>query len=647
MKNFYFDLCSIPVYLLILYTYFSRKIARFPVFKMFYIMNITSLICAILDIVMEFLVNPLPLSQSEVIFAYIVSFSYKLLRNAGMVIYLIFIFAITRTDYLIRTKLGRFLIWAPNAIVCIMLLTNFFTGSVFTVTVNEGYNRGPLLIVFYLVAMLYGVAGMLYCLYCRKFMDRKQFAALISVYVLTFIAVGIQMTKPMLMVEMFSTAIGLLIVMLMVMRPEENIDSRVGVLNYNTFQRSLHNTLISKDNINLAVIHMNYANENRIYLGDDEYYMFVSETLEGIRSFFTELGANYEVFYEHPDNLYLFFSGKEKDVDILLKSCISFTNDYLKNRLKVDKWLDVQTCLLRIPADLSDEDEIINLCHRFTSFIPYSQKFVQAADIVKLRDFEIHSNIVDILDTAINEDSLQMYYQPIYNVKDHRFCSAEALARIIDKDFGLIPPDIFIPAAERNGMIIPLGFKIVETVFRFISNHDLEKLGLSWIDINLSVAQCLQQDFPDIVMELQKKYKIHPDQVNFEITESLTGSMSAIMERNLTKLSEMGYTLSLDDYGTGYSSIQRVRKLPLNIIKIDKSLVDDIFTDEGNVIIKNTVKMFQGINKKLVVEGAETQNAVDILKQLSCEYIQGYYYSKPLPENEFIAFISENNHLSI
>jgi len=90
-----------------------------------------------------------------------------------------------------------------------------------------------------------------------------------------------------------------------------------------------------------------------------------------------------------------------------------------------------------------------------------------------------------------------------------------------------------------------------------------------------------------------------------------------------------------------------VRRLPLNIIKIDKSLVDDIFTDEGNVIIKNTVMMFQGINKKLVVEGAETQNAVNMLKQLSCEYIQGYYYSKPLPEDEFISFIKENNHLSI
>ncbi|MBQ1378844.1 MAG: hypothetical protein IIY76_02405, partial [Erysipelotrichaceae bacterium] len=214
MKNFYFDLCSIPVYLLILYTYFSRKIARFSAFKMFYIMNVTSLICAILDIVMEFLVNPLPLSQSEVILAYIVSFSYKLLRNSGMVIYLIFIFTITKTDYLIRTKLGRFLLWTPNAIVSVMLLTNFFTGSVFTVTMNEGYNRGPLLIFFYVVAMLYGIAGMIYCLYCRKFMDQKQFVALISVYVLIFIAVGIQMVKPMLMVEMFSTAIGLLIVML-------------------------------------------------------------------------------------------------------------------------------------------------------------------------------------------------------------------------------------------------------------------------------------------------------------------------------------------------------------------------------------------------------------------------------------------------
>jgi EAL domain-containing protein (putative c-di-GMP-specific phosphodiesterase class I) len=106
----------------------------------------------------------------------------------------------------------------------------------------------------------------------------------------------------------------------------------------------------------------------------------------------------------------------------------------------------------------------------------------------------------------------------------------------------------------------------------------------------------------------------------------------------------MGYSFSLDDYGVGYSNIQRLRKLPLSMIKIDKSMVDDIFTEDGGVIIKNTIRMMQGINKKLIMEGAETKETVDLLSSLSCEYIQGFYFSKPLPGEEFISFLEQNNN---
>ena len=131
--------------------------------------------------------------------------------------------------------------------------------------------------------------------------------------------------------------------------------------------------------------------------------------------------------------------------------------------------------------------------------------------------------------------------------------------------------------------------------------------------------------------------------VNFEITESLLDSMSYVMDANIKKLSDMGYSFSLDDYGVGYSNIQRLRKLPLSMIKIDKSMVDDIFTEDGGVIIKNTVRMMQGINKKLIMEGAETKETVEMLSSLSCEYIQGFYFSKPLPEEDFINFLKQNN----
>jgi EAL domain-containing protein (putative c-di-GMP-specific phosphodiesterase class I) len=115
------------------------------------------------------------------------------------------------------------------------------------------------------------------------------------------------------------------------------------------------------------------------------------------------------------------------------------------------------------------------------------------------------------------------------------------------------------------------------------------------------------------------------------------------MDRNVRALRNMGYSFSLDDYGVGYSNIQRMSKLPLDIIKIDKSLVDEMFTEDGQVIIRNTVRMMQDISKELVIEGVETREEMEALAALSCDFIQGYYYSKPLPPEEFVRFLQTRN----
>ena len=643
MKNFYFDICAIPIYLMILHTYFTRKMTKFRSFRMFMIMGVTSLLCAILDILMEFVVNPVPLTQAEVVLGTIISFSYKLLRNSGLAIYLVFIFAITKTDQRISSLKNRLLLWAPNILVVILLIQNFFTGNVFSVTMSEGYQRGPLLMVLYGVAVVYMIEGIGYCLICRKYFESSKWVALISVYILTAIAVLIQFLFPKLMVEMFSTALGMLMVMMIVMRPEESVDSTIGIQTFKTFRNDLHNIVLSKEKVTLTVIHIPQAENNRNYLGDENYAAFISEITENMEKYLDTLNHDYQIYFEHPDNIYLIFGPQSRGVEEALDSCLRMTRIYLKQNEK-EVWFDPQICLIRYPEDINDETEIINLCHRFTMFGGRNQKVFRASEIVSSRDFTIQNNIDDILERAINNEELKMYYQPIFSVKENIFHSAEALARIIDSEYGTISPNVFIPAAERSGAIIPLGERIIDQVFRFISEHELQKLDIAYIEINLSVAQLLQYDLPDVIQRLQKKYNIDPSMINFEITESLLDSMSYVMDANIKKLSEMGYNFSLDDYGVGYSNIQRLRKLPLSMIKIDKSMVDDIFTEDGGVIIKNTIRMMQGINKKLIMEGAETKETVDLLSSLSCEYIQGFYFSKPLPGEEFISFLEQNNN---
>ena len=184
----------------------------------------------------------------------------------------------------------------------------------------------------------------------------------------------------------------------------------------------------------------------------------------------------------------------------------------------------------------------------------------------------------------------------------------------------------------------------MENVFRFISEFDLKGLGLSCIEMNLSVAQCMDSALPDKIQELQNKYSVDPEMINLEITETTFENINEIVIDNVNRLIQMGYSFALDDYGIGYSSIQRINHIPLKLIKIDKSMIDEVSSDDGRLILEHSVRMMQSIGKMLVAEGAETLDAVEILKNINCDYIQGFYFSQPLPAEEFIRFRYEQNN---
>lgn len=128
---------------------------------------------------------------------------------------------------------------------------------------------------------------------------------------------------------------------------------------------------------------------------------------------------------------------------------------------------------------------------------------------------------------------------------------------------------------------------------------------------------------------------------NLEITETSFENISEVVSENVDELIRMGYTFALDDYGIGYSNIQRVNHFPLKLIKIDKSMLDEVASQNGRIILEHTVRMMRSIEKQLVVEGAETRAAVDLLEKMDCDYIQGFYFSRPLPADEFIRFLEE------
>ena len=203
-----------------------------------------------------------------------------------------------------------------------------------------------------------------------------------------------------------------------------------------------------------------------------------------------------------------------------------------------------------------------------------------------------------------------VYYQPIYSVREQRFNSAEALLRLKDEKYGFISPEIFIPAAEKSGAIHKIGAFVLEEVCRFIASEEYKMLNIDYIEINLSVAQCMENNLASQVLETLDKYNVLPSQINLEVTETAASDSQKTMIENLSALNDAGISFSLDDFGTGYSNMRRIASLPLDIVKLDKSFADLEGNPRLQIVLHNTIKMIKDMDMQIVVEGVETENVV-------------------------------------
>lgn len=208
MRIIYFDICAIPLLLMILFICFTRRMTKGNANRLFIALVFLSLFCTFADLGMEVADNMVPLSETGRRICSISTYIYMVLRNANNVMLLLFLLALTRTTFLLRKGWAKVLFFLPYSVILVLLLQNPFTHSAFTVTAEHGYVRGPLMMVFYGIALVYGIIGLIYCIYCRRYLPFNRWTALLSVYVMVHLAVIIQFRLPEVLVEMFCTALG-------------------------------------------------------------------------------------------------------------------------------------------------------------------------------------------------------------------------------------------------------------------------------------------------------------------------------------------------------------------------------------------------------------------------------------------------------
>ncbi len=241
---------------------------------------------------------------------------------------------------------------------------------------------------------------------------------------------------------------------------------------------------------------------------------------------------------------------------------------------------------------------------------------------------------------AIQNKSFDIFYQPKISLKTNEIIGVEALVRWNNDKLGYVSPAEFIPLAEDTGLIIPLSEIIIEKVCLDIL--EWRTLGIERMPVSINIASLhFQQDaFVNRINTILMQYNCSPNQLELELTERTVMKDSEMIVKKLIQLKSMGFKISIDDFGTGYSSLGYLNRFPINYLKIDRSFIQHITSlSDKQAIVESIILMAHRLQLKVVAEGVETKDQAKLLKQMDCDIIQGFYYSKPLPTKELMDFL--------
>lgn len=262
-------------------------------------------------------------------------------------------------------------------------------------------------------------------------------------------------------------------------------------------------------------------------------------------------------------------------------------------------------------------------------------------------DRENKNDIVTRMEDALINKDFKVFYQAKVSLNEFDIVGSEALVRWIPDDGKIVFPDQFIPLFENNGFIIKLDYYVFEQVCQFISENKND-MKIPKISVNLSSITMLERNLIEKLTGIMKNYNLEYKLIELEITESAIINNFNDVVKKIDNLRRLGFTISMDDFGSGISSLNHLKDIDVDILKIDKEFMNEsLYGDKGITIIKNIISMAKELNLKTVAEGVETKQHVELLKDLGCDIAQGYYFSKPIKEDDFIDILYNNKSLPL
>ncbi len=638
MYILHYDYAALILHIINLAVFIFLKNLRDLKSRILFAMLINSLLTTFFDILSALSIgNPEAYSYW---YTFLITNVYYILNNNKIYIYVYYVLVLTGANRYISTRL-KHLISLPFVITTVMVFTNPLTNFLFSIDTDQVYHRETGLMILYIFALIYLCFGSLGTIRYKNQMDRVIYRALVTFIIVYIVALSLQTLYPQYPLQSFGTSMCELVMIMILQNRNDVVDGTTKLYNQAAFYEKLQDLINSNTPYSITLIMIEDTTRISYTLG----YSYLNLIIQEVSGFIKGALTASEKFHIR-NGCFALLNAKNHDKqysEAKEKVIRRFQDNWYINGLSIN--LTAKMCQLKYPEHITSYSEVYDYIDYLitlpATIIQEEQGRISEISIsTHLREQQVRKAIA----LAMLNQTFEVYYQPIYSVSDQGIISAEALVRLKDPQLGFIPPDEFIPLTERDGTITKLGMQIFEMVCSFIKHSELERKGIRYVEVNLSVVQCMQSNLKEQLTALMKKYKLRPEQICLEITETVAVNTPEVVRSLFQELDQQGMSFALDDYGSGYSNVNYILEFPFNFVKLDKSIIWDYFKNSfGKISLESTIAMMKSLNIELIAEGVETQEQVDALVKLGVKYLQGYYFSRPIPSEDFITFIDDRN----
>lgn len=640
-----FDIAAFFIGILVIWFFHKNRPVPILHNKIFYCLIITSFSVTVLDLVtVIFTTYSVYLPRSLI---WIANCLYYTGSDSLAMIWAAYAFSIVERrerPSALKSFLAHFFVLAPWIFALTLvwltpLLSSRYALIFYLDELNLYHRADSIFFVLIHVIVAYYLIFSISILIVNRHRIEKQKIVMFCIYAgIVVLSVALQLTFESLLIESFGIAVATMAFLFYIERPENFIDYLTGLYNQNAFLKYLHYKLSTDspcvcvaliiDDVPFLSHTFGYAQVNRLYTDVAD---FLKQNFSSAMIYNLDRGLFGLVYKSLSD---------EELQELISVIQNRFKKQWVKDNIEIK--LYSRLCIIRCPEESQSAEDTIDIINFVTNDDRYRLGVVFASEI-DIEEKKRTAYIEHVLRGGMSEGRFEVYYQPLYSTQKQRLIGAEALIRLRDANGEFISPEDFIPISEKNGTILRIGEFVFESVCQTLSSINSAEYGIEKVDINLSVAQCMQEILADQILSIKGMYRLPSSIINLEITETAVAHTPAILLRNMERLSEAGIELSLDDYGSGYSNMNYLLSLPFKMVKIDKYIVWAAHKDKrANIALAYTIKMIKALDMTVLAEGVETAEQAAWLTELGCDYLQGFYFSKPVTKEEYLAIMKEN-----